>query len=287
MAVCVAWQARLSLGFESQDSQTQHRRTILRHRVHEGPLRVQKALWPEATGVCHVILIHPPAGIAGGDELNIDVSVAHGGHALLTTPGAGKWYGSAGKTAKQQIHLNVGEQAILEWLPQEAMLFNQAIADSQTSVHLSDSAAFIGWDMLVIGRQSRGEQFNSGSYHNRLSIYQAEQLLLQDQLYIDGDDRWLSSPLGMNGFAVMGVMYMVPPSGQRDESTLDGLIDALRELIMRMQMPLQLTRLGYVLVARYLGDDPRQCMDGFAGLRARCRREWWGLDEEMPRIWKT
>jgi urease accessory protein len=54
-----------------------------------------------------------------------------------------------------------------------------------------------------------------------------------------------------------------------------------------MQMPLQLTRLGHVLVARYLGDDPRQCMDGFAGLRARCRRLWWQLDEEMPRIWKT
>lgn len=278
----MAWQAKLSLGFESQDD-----RTILRHRWHDGPLRVQKALWPESTGVCHVILIHPPAGIAGGDELNIDVVLAEHSHALLTTPGAGKWYGSAGKTARQHIHLTLGKQAVLEWLPQEAMLFDQAIAESQTSVHLTDTAAFIGWDMLVIGRQSRGEQFKTGRYHNRLSIYQADQLLLQDQLYIDGDDRWLSSPLGMHGHGVMGVMYMVAPIHHRDESKLDEQIDGMRELIMRMQMPLQLTRLGHVLVARYLGDDPRQCMDGFAGLRARCRRLWWQLDEELPRIWKT
>ena len=103
------WQAKLSLGFEKQIN-----RTILKHRKHNGPLRVQKALWPEATGVCHVIIVHPPAGFAGGDELSIEVSVGQDSHALITTPGAGKWYASTGQTVRQATELQVADNAILE-----------------------------------------------------------------------------------------------------------------------------------------------------------------------------
>lgn len=282
----MAWQARLSLGFEVE-SEAENARTVLRHRRHEGPLRVQKALWPEESGVCHVILVHPPAGIAGGDALEITVNLAAHSHALLTTPGAGKWYGSAGPMARQSIHLQVGKDAVLEWLPQEVMLFDRAIASSETRIDLSDTAGLIAWDMLVIGRQAWQEQFASGRYHNRLTIWQGDTLLVQDQLYIEGGDRWLTSPLGMAGHAVMGVLYLVPPVAYRDHVLLDADIEGMRDLIARMQMPLAITRLGHVLVARYLGDDPRQCMDGFAGLRARVRRIWWQMDEALPRIWKT
>lgn len=278
----MAWQANLELGFVAQEA-----RTILKHRKHFGPLRVQKALWPEATGVCHVILVHPPAGIAGGDELTIDVTLDKHCHALLTTPGAGKWYGSAGQTARQHIHLTVGPDSILEWLPQEAMLFDHAIVDSQTTIHLQETAAFMGWDILVIGRQSRHEHFTQGQYHNQFKIYQNNQLLFKDELYFEGQDVWLNSPLGMNKRAVMGALYLVPPSRFREPQQIDAQIDIMRDLAARMQMPLQMTRLGHTIVARYLGDDARQCVDGFAGLRAKCRKAWWGLQEELPRIWRT
>ena len=276
------WQAKLSLGFEKQIN-----RTILKHRKHDGPLRVQKALWPEATGVCHVIIVHPPAGFAGGDELSIEVSVGQDSHALITTPGAGKWYASTGHTARQAIELQVADNAILEWLPQETMLFNQAIAESQTTIHLATSAAFIGWDILVIGRQSRAEKFDTGQYHNQLNLWQNGQLLVKDQLAFKGNDRWLSSPLGINQQAVSGAFYAVPPQVCRDEANLDEHINILRDLMSRMKVPVHLTRLGYAVIARYLGNDTRQCLDAFAGMRARCRREWFDLDEELPRIWKT
>lgn len=278
------WFARLQLGFEADASTG---RTILQHRRHEGPVRVQKMLWPEKTGVCHAIIVHPPAGIAGGDHLSFDMKVGPNAHGLVTTPGAGKWYKTNLKQAYQHIDIRVEEQGIFEWLPQETMLFDGANAHASTTIQLDQTASFIGWDMLVIGRQARSEQFEQGGYRSRFLLYRGSKLLVADQLKFVGQDRWLKSCLGMNGHAVMGSFWAVPPEKYRASFYLDEHLDLIRELIMRMDVPVTLTLLDDVVTARYLGDDVRQCHDAFAAIRARLRRYWFGLDEEFPRIWRT
>ncbi|QIO09878.1 urease accessory protein UreD [Acinetobacter lanii] len=276
------WFAKLELGFKKDQE-----RTILAHRKHHGPVRVQKMLWPEKTGVCHAIIVHPPAGIAGGDHLTFNICVDAHAHGLVTTPGAGKWYKTNLKKAFQHIDIQVEDQAIFEWLPQETMLFNGALAHSETKIQLAESASFIGWDMLVLGRQARQEQFNDGLYQNRFQLSQNNQLLVTDTLRFQGNDRFLNSCLGMHGHAVMASFWAVPPQSMRDSNLLERQLDVLRDLIMRMNLPVTLTLLDYVIIARYLGDDVRQCHDAFAGIRARLRRDWFGLDEEFPRIWRT
>lgn len=276
------WYARLELKFTAQQ-----KRTILRHRKHFGPLRVQKMLWPEKTGVCHSIIVHPPAGIAGGDHLTFDVEVLEQAHALVTTPGAGKWYKTNGKQAFQHTYLQVQKQATLEWLPQEVMLFNGANAYSETHIHLAQSASFIGWDILVLGRQARQESFEMGQYHNQLRLWRADKLLVADTLQFQGNDRWLNSCLGMNRQAVLGNLWAVAPEQFRANVILEEQIELIRELMVRMNAPVTLTLLNDVVSVRYLGQDTRQCHDAFAAIRARLRRYWFDLDEEFPRIWRT
>ena len=276
------WYAKLELGFQAQTE-----RTVLAHRRHFGPVRVQKMLWPEKTGICHAIIVHPPAGIAGGDHLTFEISVDAAAHALVTTPGAGKWYRTNGKQAYQHIHISVKHNAVFEWLPQETMLFDGSNAHSETLIQLDQTASFIGWDMLVIGRQARDEKFQSGAYHSHFKLWRNQQLLVADTLSFKGNDRWLSSCLGMNNHAVMGSLWAVPPEKFRANIYLEAHIDLIRELMMRMDMPVRLTLLGDVINARFLGDDVRHCHDAFAAIRARLRRYWFDLDEEFPRIWRT
>ncbi|MEB3767767.1 urease accessory protein UreD [Acinetobacter sp. MD2] len=276
------WFAQLELGFCAQDD-----RTILKHRKHFGPIRVQKMLWPEKTGVCHAIIVHPPAGIAGGDHLSFQIHVAENAHGLVTTPGAGKWYQTNAKQAFQHIQIKVDANATLEWLPQETMLFNGAVAESSNHIHLAQSASFIGWDMLVIGRQSRAEQFAKGHYRSEVKLWREQNLLVADILSFAGNDRWLSSCLGMNNCAVMGSLWAVAPEKFRSSVILEQQLEWIRELMVRMKASVTLTLLGDVMCARYLGNDARQCHDAFAAIRAKLRRYWFLLDEEFPRIWRT
>src|SRR5690242_5112442 len=100
--ITASWRADLRLGFTGENG-----RTVLSEKRFTGPLVVQKPLYPEGEAVCQAIIVHPPGGIAGGDELSLSVAADPSAHALLTTPGAGKWYRSAGPWAKQVVSFEV------------------------------------------------------------------------------------------------------------------------------------------------------------------------------------
>ena len=156
-----AWRAELALRFARRDAAT-----LLAQRQHAGPLRVQKALYPEGESVCHAIVLHPPSGIVGGDELSIRVALEAQGHALLTTPGAGKWYRSAGPWANLHNHFEVAAGACLEWLPQETIFFNGCRAAIDSEIRLAPGARYLGWDAWCLGRSASGERFTQGAVQN-------------------------------------------------------------------------------------------------------------------------
>ena len=84
LAAPSTWHASLRLRFAVRAG-----RTAMVERRHQGPLRVQKPLYPEGD-ICHGVVLHPPAGVAGGDLLDIDISVestvGHGSTFTLRVP---------------------------------------------------------------------------------------------------------------------------------------------------------------------------------------------------------
>lgn len=277
------WHAHLELAYAHDG-----RRTIPIQRRHSGPIRIQKCLWPEETSdICHTLIVHPPAGMVGGDQLDISVVVQRDAHVVLTTPGSGKWYGSEGRYAQQHLRLKVEGNGILEWLPQDMILFNHAHATSKLEIELASEAGFIGWDMLTLGRQSRGERFEQGHYISHVDIRRSGKPIVVDSLLLHGNDRWLQSPLGLHGQTILGTLWAIPPEGKFSIDALDVQIDRLREMLVQLHLPVAMTRLDGVVIARYLGNRNSECLDGLAAVRARLRRDWFDLAECYPRIWRT
>jgi urease accessory protein len=266
--VAQSWKAELALGFEARAG-----RTVLASRRHDGPLVVQKALYPEGDAVCHAIVVHPPAGIAGGDELRLDARTAKNAHALLTTPGAGKWYRSAGPRAAQHLRFEVAGS--MEWLPQETIVFDGAQAQLDTEVRLEGEARYLGWEILCLGRTGSGETFDKGEVRLSTKLYRDGRLLWLERGRIEGGGALLDSPAGLQGKPVCATLVAASASPMID-------LAAFREV-----ESLAVTQLPGVLIARYLGDSSEHAKKLFAGLWTLLRPALFGRAAVTPRIWST
>lgn len=270
------WQARLHLGFERRDD-----RTILAQAKHFGPLRVQKALHPEGPGVCHAIVLHPPSGIAGGDELGIRIDVSEGAHALLTTPGAGKWYRSAGAQARQAVTIQVGTGGTVEWLPQETIVFDGARARIEADIELAADARYCGWEVLCLGRRASGERFERGELRLATRIAREGRPLWLERGLLAGGDPLLASSIGLAGNSVCGTLLA---TGELAPELL-----AAGRAVAAAEAGAQtgITALPGLLVARYLGHSSEAARLWFIELWRLLRPALLGLPAQTPRIWNT
>ena len=266
------WQASLQLGFRPQA-----RRTVLAERRRLGPLAVQRPFYPEG-GICHVYLLHPPGGVVGGDTLDIDVHVRSGAHALVTTPGATKFYRSGGPRASQDQHLIVAPGASLEWLPQENIFFPGAQAMLQTNVELQGDARLALWEIHCLGRPTIDEVFESGRIDSRTAIVRDGVPLVLDRLRVSADNRSRLSL--MAGLPVGGTLYL--SHAGEDE------VEACRDLLL-VEGPdyAGATLIDDILVVRYLGRSTERARRLFNAVWQLLRPSTLGRTASVPRIWST
>jgi len=269
------WRARLALDFERRGE-----RSVLASRRHDGPLVVQKPLYPEGDAVCHAIVVHPPAGIAGGDELEIDVRAHAGAHVLLTTPGAGKWYRTSGSWARQRVSIDAAAGARIEWLPQETIVYESARADIRWEAHLAPDARLIAWDIFCLGRTGSGEAFDKGELRLETRVVTGGKLAWLERGRIEPSSPIGRSPAGLDSHSVLGTMIVAAP--RIDDSWLA----SCREAAPRSGSA-AVTRLPGLLVARYRGDSSEAARLFFFDLWKRLRSSVMGREAIEPRIWRT
>lgn len=275
-----AWQARLDLGFERRHGERAE--TILARRAHQGPLRVQKPLYPEGPELCHAIVLHPPAGVCGGDRLHIDVTVCDNAQALLTTPGAGKWYRSAGATAEQNVIIKVGAGGTAEWLPQESIVFASANARMRTTVDLDDGARYIGVETLCFGRRASGETFDRGTLRLATDIRVDGRPLWHERGIIDGGAPLMDSPIGLAGFSVCSTVLA---AGRDIDAEMLSACRAAASPEAGAQVGV--TAMPQLFVGRYLGHSAEAARSWFVALWETLRPAFIGRPAAVPRIWNT
>ncbi|MCP9438288.1 MAG: urease accessory protein UreD [Nitrospira sp.] len=276
-ASAAGWHGRLTLAFERRGT-----RTALAHSQAQMPLALQRAFYPEGEEVCHVLMLHPPGGMVGGDRLDITVTLGAQARALVTTPSAAKWY-RATRTAAQQVTLRVAAGAQLEWLPLETIVFDGAIASQHLQAELEPGARLAVWDVVRFGRSAHGERFTRGRWRSAMEITRAGRPLWIDRQQLAGGSPLMRSAYGLADQPVAGTFAWL------GDAAPDALIEAARGAWRDGAYPGEagVTRLAEGLLCRYRGPSSAAARAWFTQIWDLLRRHAWTAPAMIPRIWST
>ena len=262
------WQASLALQFCHTPE-----KTLLHSARHVGPLTVQRPFYPE-DDTCHLYLLHPPGGIVGGDELTIDVHLEAHSHALITMPGASKFYRSNGALARLDQHFTLDEHATLEWLPQDTIIFPGANAALRSVFHLQRSSTLLAWELFCLGRPVIGEIFSHGQIESRLEVWiDGEPLLIERQHLADGD----LTPVAEHPW--IGTLLFYPASETQ--------LEEAREALAPLEHFAGATLTEGLLSVRFLAHDNLICQQAMREIWQRLRPQLTAKAPCSPRIWHT
>ncbi len=271
------WRASLELGFAADATGA----TRLDRRAHRGPFLVQRPFFPEGREVCHVYLLHPPGGLVGGDELRLDLGVAEGARALVTTPAAGKAYRTLGPVSRQTQALSVADGATLEWLPQETIVFDGAAVELATTVDLAPGARFFGAETLCFGLPARRERFARGSCRQAFELRRGGAPLLVERGRFDGGAAVHDAAWGLAGATVLTLIVASPAP---DEAALER---ARAAIAGGDRAGFSILDEGGALVVRHLTAVAERARSFVQAVWAASRPSLFDRAPVAPRIWFT
>jgi urease accessory protein len=269
------WHGQLDLRFARQAEATQLARSYA-----SAPLKVQRPFYPEQE-VCHTVLLHTAGGMVGGDQLSSRLILEPQTQVLLTTAAAAKIYRSNGRIAGQKVDIEVGDDAHLEWLPQETIVFDRALYHQNIRVNLGMGATWCGWEITRLGRSASGEQFLQGQWRNAIEVWQQGRPLWIDRQQLDGSPEQWQSLHGLANQPMVGTLVMMGVVVEPD------LVQQARALWTGddADMVCGVTRVQGGLICRYRGSDRQAVRKWFVAVWDLVRRRYRDRAACIPRVW--
>lgn len=273
------WHGNLRLEFVNRNGATQ-----LVCNQGQAPLKVQRPFYPEGNAVCHGVILHTAGGIVGGDRLSCDFRLQPNAKALLTTAAASKVYRTNGKVAQQIIQVDVAAGAFLEWLPQETIVFDQAMYRQQMRINLARDACWVGWEITRFGRSARGERFTQGEWRSQTEVWQNDRPLWIDRQWLPGSETVFASSHGLANCPVVASFALVGWSVEPD------FVQAVRSSFDSQMRSIGsgevgVTRLMSGLLCRYRGASTQEARQWFISVWQQLRVLYSEQRVCIPRVW--
>ena len=270
------WQGQAKLTFRRQGD-----RTVPEVQT-QAPLKVQQPFYPEGPDMCQSVLLHTAGGMVGGDRLNYDLHALAGAHAMVTTAAAAKIYSDHPQPAQITGRLRVEAGACLEWLPQEAIVFEGAQLQQNWRVELADDAHWLGWDMLRLGRTARGERFCRGEVRSRFEVWHGDRLIWVDPQRLTGSEALWQSPHGLHQCPIVATLVWV---GALPEPEVVEAVRAAWQPKSSQPGEMGVTRLQLGLLCRYRGHSTGEVRRWFIQAWKILRPYYARPLQTVPRVW--
>ncbi len=256
--------------------------TRLRHLFQSDPCRILFPRVPAGAPV-EAVIVTTSGGIVGGDRLRFSLRAEPGATAAITTQAAEKVYRSAGKISEIDVAIGVGDGAFLEWMPQETILFDGARLRRRNRADVHPGGRLLTGEIVVFGRRARGESFTNGFLLDGWTLRRGERLAWRDALRLEGDVAALvANPHGFGGAAACATMIYSGADAADRLAVARSLLDREPDGVHAAA-----TRIGDVLIVRFLGGDAALLRARFADLWKNMRHAIAGHPARLPRVWEV
>ncbi|MBW4668819.1 MAG: urease accessory protein UreD [Cyanomargarita calcarea GSE-NOS-MK-12-04C] len=274
------WHGKLNLVYADRQG-----KTLLTHNENQAPLKVQRPFYPEGQRVCHSVILHTAGGVVGGDRLFFDVHLQSNTQVLITTAAANKIYRSNRLQAKQTIEIKVDSGGCLEWLPQEAIVFDGAIYRQNLRVELAANATWIGWEITRFGRSARGEKFLTGEWRSHTEIWQEGVPLWIDRQWLPGSEEVFHSPHGLAGQPIVGTFVYVGQAVSVETVQKARSVFIPDSRLQTADSRIGVTRLEHGFLCRYRGSSTTEVRNWFTNVWQLVRMSLLSRASCLPRVW--
>lgn len=231
---------------------------------------------PRAPGpALEAVLINTGGGVTGGDVFATSISVLEGAELAVITAAAEKLYRSDGSTASITVDLHVRENARLDWMPQETIVFDRSRLRRRLDAEVAPGGRLLVFEALVFGRAAHAETVTSAMIEDRWRIRRGGRLVYADTLRLDGDvSALLRKPAVAAGARALATILYVA-----DEA--EARLDAVRETLARSGTESGASAWNGLLAIRILAQD--------IGVLRDCAQRAITLlrGSPMPRVWLT
>jgi urease accessory protein len=277
-------EARLALDF-ARDAATG--RTVLSASLQEPPLRVVRAFaLDDGSALAH--LHNVSGGLLGGDRLSLAVNVGAGASVQLTTTGGTRIYRPR-KSAPPTVQTNeirVGENALLEYVPDAIIPYAGARLAQRTRIELAAGAGLFWWEMIAPGREASGEVFAYERIEMRTDVAVKGRLIAAENIRLDPRGSALRSIARLGEYRYWATFYICRVG--LDPAAWLAAEECLRETARELSRPGEMlwgvsTLLADGLVVRGLAVRGRDALAGLHALWNAAKLRLYGRPAVPPR----
>jgi len=218
----------LRLGFERRDGQT-----ILADLDRRAPYMAQRVLYPEpeAPDLAWLFMITTSGCVLQGDRLALEVTLAAGARAHLTTQSATKVHSMDANCAVQTQSITLADGAYLEFLPEPLIPHRCARFLSDTRISIAPTATLLYAEIVQPGRKHHHPDECFGATVLSLAVGAERpggRSLFTEKLVIDPARRPVRQTGVMDSFDVFGNAILLTPkeAADRIHARVDAEVDA-------------------------------------------------------------
>jgi urease accessory protein len=218
--------------------------------------------------------VNTGGGVAGGDRLIVDLSVGDGADVVHATATAERIYRSIGPSSRIDVGLTLGDDARLDWLPQETILYSGSRLERRFDVNVSSSSRLLMVELMTFGRVAHGEILADGLFRDNWRVRRDGRLVFAEAIRLDDEiGQRLARPAIAAGAAGSAVILLVAPDAEEK-------LDSVRAALTNARSDCGASAWNGMLAARFLGapEDVRQ--DVIRAFEAIAERE-------APRVWQS